>query len=136
MGDLAGAENFLRHLRAIHPDDPEILEKLAVMISRQGGRANEAAALFVQACQLRPDSVNAWDGLANSLSQSGDLQQAREAGERSLALKTVAAAQLSGWALPAGEAQAFLRRPGQPSRINCISFSIWAVIPATCAMPC
>lgn len=129
LGDLAGAENFLRRLLAIHPEDPEILENLAVMISRQGGRASEAASLFRQACLLRPDSVNAWDGLANCLSQAGDLPQARKAGERSLALKTSSAKLLSDWAPPSGGVEAFLQRPGQASRINCISFSIWGANP-------
>jgi GR25 family glycosyltransferase involved in LPS biosynthesis len=129
LGDLAGAENFLRNLLAIHPEDPEIIENLAVMISRQGERASEAASLFEQACELRPDSVNAWDGLASARSTSGDDQRARQAGERSLALKTVAAKPLSGWAPPAGGVQAFLQRPGQASRIHCISFSIWGTNP-------
>ena len=129
LGDLAGAENFLRNLLAIHPEDPEIIENLAVMISRQGKRASEAARLFAQACQLRPDSVNAWDGLANAQSTSGDEQQARQAGERSLALKTIAAKPLPGWAPPAEGVQAFLLRPGQASRIHCISFSIWGANP-------
>lgn len=129
LGDLAGAEFFLGNLMAIHPGDPEIIENLAVMISRQGGRANEAASLYGQACQLRPDSVNAWDGLARCLSHVGDLQQAQKAGERSLALKTDAAAPLKAWSPPAGEAQAFLQRPGQASRMNSISFSIWGTNP-------
>ncbi len=129
LGDLAGAERFLRYLLAIHPEDPEIIENLAVMISRQGGRSSEAASFFGQACQLRPDSVNALDGLANCLSQLGDLKQARKAGERSLAIKTAAAASLNGWALPEGGVHSFLLRPGQASRINCISFSIWGTDP-------
>lgn len=125
LGDLPGAENFLKRLLAMHQDDAEILENLAVVISRQPSRADEAALLFERVCQLSPDSANAWDGLANSFSKLGRSKAAQKAGERSLALKTTSASPLPNWSLPAMGPAAFLQRPGQPSRIDCISFSIW-----------
>lgn len=129
LGDLASAESFLRRLLAIYPDDPEILENLAVMVSRQGGRQMEAVPLFQQACELRPVSANAWDGLANVLSKSGRYSEARQAGERALALKTETAKPLLQWSPPDVTPQAYLQRPGFEDRIDCVSFSIWGSNP-------
>ncbi len=125
LGDLATAEQVLRRLLGMHPDDPAVLENLAVAISHQGNRAEEAAPLFERVCALRPESANAWDGLAHALANCGREEEARQAGERALALKTDAAAPLPGWKPPNGSPQGFLQRPGQANRINCISFSIW-----------
>mgnify|MGYP006276373917 CR=1 FL=1 len=100
LGDLAGAEQFLQRLLAIHPDDVEILENLAVAISRQNGRGQDALPLYQRVCELRPESVNAWSGLTHALARTGQHQQAQAAGERTLQLKTEAAAVLPGWAPP------------------------------------
>lgn len=129
LGDLLGAESFLKRLLQIHPDDPEILANLAVAISRQTGRASEALPLYRRLTTLDPDLINAWDGLAHVLSSSGQLQEARQAGERSLSLKTAAARPLPDWSPPAITAQQFLQRSAQSSRRNIISFSIWGSNP-------
>lgn len=94
LGDLPSAEQFLQRLAAIHPDDGDILEILAVVISRQLQRAADALPLFEQVCTLRPESANAWDGPASALSRTDQRQRAQQAGERALALKTAAATPL------------------------------------------
>jgi hypothetical protein len=129
LGDLRGAEQFLGQLQTMHPNDADILENLAVVISRQAGRGDEALPLFRRVCELRPDCANGWDGLAKELARSHQYQQAQQAGERSLALKTAATVPLAKWAPPAGTPQDFLQRPGQAERIDCISFSIWGSNP-------
>jgi hypothetical protein len=129
LGDLRGAEQFLGQLQTMHPNDADILENLAVVISRQAGRGDEALPLFRLVCELRPDCANAWDGLAKELARSHQYQQAQQAGERSLALKTAATVPLANWAPPAGTPQDFLQRPGQAKRIDFISFSIWGSNP-------
>ena len=129
LGDLRGAEQFLQRLLTMHPDDAEILENLAVVISRQGNRGDDALALFHRVCELRPESSNAWDGLAKELARSGHYSDAKHAGEQSLALKTTAAKPLPNWENPEGTPQAFLQRPRQGEPIHCISFSIWGSNP-------
>ena len=96
LGDLSGAELFLRRLLQVHPEDVEILENLAVMLGRQG-KAAEAAPCFEQVVARSPGNVNAWDGLAASLARLERFAEARAAGERSLALKTEAGRPLPGW---------------------------------------
>ena len=129
LGDLRGAEQFLGQLQTMHPNDADILENLAVVISRQAGRGDEALPLFRRVCDLRPDCANAWDGLAKELARSHQYQQAQQAGERSLALKTAATVPLAKWAPPAGTPQDSCSAPAQAKRIDCISFSIWGSNP-------
>ncbi|MFO7629040.1 MAG: tetratricopeptide repeat protein, partial [Prochlorococcaceae cyanobacterium] len=128
LGDLPGAERFLRQLLQVHPQDQEILENLAVVLSRQG-KAAEAAPCFEQVVARSPGSVNAWDGLAASLSRLERYGEARAAGERSLALKTEAARPLPHWQPPAGTPQQHLERPGREQRRDLIAFSIWGTNP-------
>ncbi len=124
-GDLRGAELFLRRLLTIHPNDAEILENLAVVISRQNNRGDEAELLLHRVCALRPDSANAWDGLAKELARSGRHQEAQRAGERSLDLKTASAKPLPDWSPPSGSPQVFLQRLGRAKGMRRISFSLW-----------
>ena len=87
LGDLPGAELFLRQLLKVHPEDLEILENLAAVLSRQK-KAAEAISILEQVVARSPGSANAWDGLAASLARLKRFAEARAAGERSLALKT------------------------------------------------
>ncbi len=128
LGDLGSAEHFLQRLLAVHPDDPEILENLAVVLSRQGKSAN-AIPLFQQVIALQPESANAWDGLAICAFSAGDEPAARAAGERSLALKTAAARSLPNWSLPSGSPTAYLERPAAEQRRDVIAFSLWGSNP-------
>jgi len=66
LGDLPGAELFLRQLLQVHPEDLEILENLAAVLSRQK-KATEAVSILEQVVARSPGSANAWDGLAASL---------------------------------------------------------------------
>ncbi len=129
LGDLPAAEQFLRRLLVMHPDDAEILENLAVLVSQQPDRNGDAIPLFQRATELRPDSANGWDGLAKVLATAGDFAAAQRAGERSQQLKAEAAAPLPGWSPPAEGVDRFLQRAPAPDgpaqRVDCLSFSIW-----------
>jgi tetratricopeptide (TPR) repeat protein len=83
LGDLATAESFLRRLVAAHPSDPQVLENLAVVLSRQEKNA-EALPLWEAVTSRRPQSINAWDGLANCRADLGQFEGARQAGEVAL----------------------------------------------------
>ena len=124
LGDLAGAEQFLRRLHEAYPHDLEILENLAVMLGRQR-KDPEAIACFERLVELGSRNVNCWDGLAAAFSRTGRLEQARQAGERALAMKTAAAQPLPGWRPPAGRPLDYLQRPGAAERRDVIAFSIW-----------
>jgi len=128
LGDLPGAELFLRRLLQVHPEDLEILENLAAVLSRQR-KAAEAVSILEQVVARYPGSANAWDGLAASLARLKRFAEARAAGERSLALKTEAALPLPGWQPPAGTPQQHLERPGLQQRRDVIAFSIWGSHP-------
>lgn len=130
LGDLAGAEHFLRKLLVVHPDDQEILENLAVIVGRQG-RSGEAVRLFEQVLLMAGDtaSANVWDGLTANLAQLNRFEEARKAGERALAIKTAAARLLPSWQPPAGTPRDHLNRPGRERRRDVIAFSLWGANP-------
>lgn len=130
LGDLAGSERFLRQLLLVHPNDLEMLENLAVVVGRQG-RHGEAVTLFERVLALAGDAVgaNVWDGLTANLSQLERYEEARSAGERALALKTLAAQPLPGWRPPAETPRQHLERPGRERRRDVISFSLWGANP-------
>ena len=128
LGDLPGAELFLRQLLQVHPEDLEILENLAAVLSRQK-KATEAVSILEQVVARSPGSANAWDGLAASLARLERFAEARAAGERSLALKTEAGRPLPSWQPPAGSPQQHLERPGRQQRRDVIAFSIWGSNP-------
>lgn len=130
LGDLAGAERFLRQLLIIHPNDLEITENLAVMVGRQG-RASEAVHLFERVLQLAGDkaSANMWDGLAANLAELQRYDKAREAGSRALAMKTEAARPLPGWEPPSTTPSKHLQRDGYKQRDDVIAFSLWGANP-------
>ncbi len=126
LGDLPGTECFLRQLLRVHPNDPEMLENLAVVAGLQG-RHEEAVTLFERVLALAGDAVpaNVWDGLTTSLPKLERYDEARSAGERALAQKTAAAQPLPGWRPPAITPRRHLERPGQERRRDVISFSLW-----------
>lgn len=130
LGDLAGAERFLRQLLVVHPDDLEIIENLAVMVGRQG-RSAEAVRLFERVLHMAGDkaSANMWDGLTANLANLKRFEEARKAGERSLMTKTAAARLLPGWQAPAGTPHQHLDRPGREQRRDVIAFSLWGANP-------
>lgn len=128
LGDLAGAELFLRRLLEQYPEDLEILENLAVLLGRQH-KDPEAIERFQQVLQLQPDRANAWDGLAASYSRASRFAEAQQAGEQSLALKTAAAAVLPGWSPPACTPAVFLEQAAPEERRDRIAFSIWGSNP-------
>lgn len=130
LGDFPETERFLRQLLLVHPNDPEMLENLAVVVGRQG-RHDEAVALFERVLALGGDAVpaNVWDGLTANLSQLERYDEARSAGERALAQKTAAAHPLPGWRPPAMTPRHYLERPGRERRRDVISFSLWGANP-------
>lgn len=128
LGDLKEAERFLRMLLHVHPDDNEILENLAVTLSRQG-RAAEAIPCFERVLARDPRVANAWDGLTACLAEEKRYDEAARSGEQALALKTEAAKPLEPWQLPARTPRDYLARPGLEERRDVVSFSIWGADP-------
>lgn len=128
LGDLKEAERFLRMLLQVHPDDLEIQENLAVMLSRQG-RAAEAIPCFEHVLARDARLANAWDGLTACLAEEKRYDEAVRSGERSLALKTETARPLEHWQPPTTTPRAYLERPGLEARRDVVSFSIWGANP-------
>jgi GR25 family glycosyltransferase involved in LPS biosynthesis len=128
LGDFAGAEQFMRRLHEAYPHDLEILENLAVMLGRQR-KDGEAIATFERLLELGSTNVNCWDGLAAAFSRGGRLEEARQAGERALEIKTAAAQPLPGWQPPVVYPHDYLQRPGVAERCDVIAFSIWGANP-------
>ena len=126
LGDLAGTERFLRQLLAVHPDDLEMLENLAVVVGRQD-RCAEALTLLERVLALAGEAVsaNVLDAMTANLAQLERFEEARQTGERSLAQKTKAARPLPGWLPPAGSPRQHLDRPGREQRRDVIAFSLW-----------
>jgi Flp pilus assembly protein TadD len=69
----------------LHPTDPSLRLELG-SIFYSGQKYNEAALLFQQATELKPDYVNAYYNLANALKQTNQLEQAKVAYQKTLAL--------------------------------------------------
>ena len=130
LGDLPQAEHYLRILLAIHPNDPEIIENLAVVLKRQD-KSRPAMALFLQVVQANCNSTNAWDGLASCFADESRFEDAKMAGERSLSLKTQAAKPLADWQVPTVTTKQFLEQQRQAGNAvqNVISFSLWGSTP-------
>ncbi len=89
IGSAEGADQWTvtSYVRAIelHPADPSLrLELGSIMYSLQ--KFDEASLLFQQAAELKPDYVNAYYNLANSLKQSNHLDQAKVAYQKTLSL--------------------------------------------------
>lgn len=126
LDDLSQAERYLRILLAIHPDDIEVLENLAVVLKRQG-KSKEAFPFFEQVVQQAPFSCNAWDGLTACLETEQRFEEARRAGERSLELKTQQAQPLPDWRPPQQSPHQLLeqRRRSGAALNNVVSFSLW-----------
>jgi tetratricopeptide (TPR) repeat protein len=126
MGDVRSAERVLSDALQSYPEDVEILENLAVVIGRQQGRAAEAASIFRKVIARRPQSVNAWDGLAASLAGLKDWRGARLAGAEALRRKDTACGSQTNWQLPTIAPKRFLE---ERSQTHVIAFSLWGENP-------
>jgi tetratricopeptide (TPR) repeat protein len=105
-----------------YPDDIEALKNLGTCLARTG---QLAAAYEAQqkVLSVQPDNFGAWDSMAMVCSGLGLREEARKAGEQSLALKdALSNGQHAPWALPSGSAADFATQTG---KTPVISFSLW-----------
>jgi hypothetical protein len=125
-GDPAAAAQFLAMARAEHPRHPELLQNLAVCLSR-AGRPAEAIAAWRDFLAVAPATPLAYDGLASCHYALGQFDAAAAAGTQALLLKdTLHGAPRPGWRLPAGTPQAFAAAPGKH---DVVAFSLWGANP-------
>ncbi|MDB4884395.1 MAG: Tetratricopeptide 2 repeat-containing protein [Gemmatimonadetes bacterium] len=75
QGDFDAALTSYRLAMRDHPNDPRILQNMAIAFSRTG-RMNEAVAAYRRALELDPELSGAHYGLAFLLIKRGDLAEA------------------------------------------------------------
>jgi Tetratricopeptide repeat len=125
-GDPAAAAQVLTTARGTHPRHPELLQNLAVCLSR-AGRPAEAIAAWQDFLAVAPETPLAHDGLAACHYALGRFEAAAASGARSLVLKDALHGRAPrGWRLPAGTPQAFA---GAPGKRDVIAFSLWGEQP-------
>jgi tetratricopeptide (TPR) repeat protein len=83
LGDLAGAEKFVRRVLAGSPDSPADLSQLALVLAREG-RLAEARTAGRQALALNPRQADSWHVLGNVAFLAGDRAEARRCWTRAL----------------------------------------------------
>jgi tetratricopeptide (TPR) repeat protein len=76
-GDAASAERVLRQALAIDPDDPVVMNNLAVACA-QLGRPEEGEALSLRLYERHPDYLFGRTALASLAAERGELERARE----------------------------------------------------------
>jgi hypothetical protein len=126
LGDPGAAAKLLESACRAHPGNHDLLGNLAVCLSRsqQHAAAVERAreVLALDPCQPMP-----YDTLSHSLSMLNRLEEAAQAGTRSLQLKAARApAPASHWRLPAGPPRAVADAAGKR---HVISYSLWGANP-------
>lgn len=85
-GDLAGAEKLYRRVLKQHPDQPAVLNNLAVLLKARGQREAAERALG-RALAAAPDHAEAWNNLGTLLDEDGRADAALAAYERAIALQ-------------------------------------------------
>ena len=80
-GDVSAARDVLEQLITKVPDDPQILNYLAVT-THQTGNSSQARELFERAVQVEPNFVEAWRNLGNLTHEMGEFDQAIKAFSR------------------------------------------------------
>ncbi|MBR0786908.1 tetratricopeptide repeat protein [Bradyrhizobium iriomotense] len=86
VGDIKQAYMAWRDAHAFEPGDAVTKSNLA-LIAAKFGKADEAVRLAEEAVNARPDDANCWTILANVQFRLGRLEEARQAGLRSLKIK-------------------------------------------------
>jgi hypothetical protein len=125
-GDAATAAQVLSMGRAAHPRHPELLQNLAVCLSR-AGRPAEATGAWRDFLAVAPETPLAHDGLAACHYALGQFDAAAAAGTRALVLKDAQHGRpRPGWRLPAGTPEAFAAAPGKRP---VVAFSLWGANP-------
>ncbi len=76
-GQAARAEEIFRQALVLEPDQPTVLQNLAVSIGMQG-RGEEARKLFYQIHEKHPDYLFARTSVAMDQAKEGNLEKARE----------------------------------------------------------
>lgn len=121
-GRYAEAAEALRRLIAVEPDCHPALQKLGVCCLRTADLAAAERALLEAARRL-PADPGAFDGLAETYGQLGDLTRARQAGRRALVLRDGAIP------LRLGPPPAVPPRPGGA---GLVAFSLFGDLPRYC----
>ena len=80
-GDVSAARDVLEQLIAGVPDDPQILNYLAVT-THQTGDPSQARELFERAVQVEPNFVEAWSNLGSLTHEMGEFDRAIKAYSR------------------------------------------------------
>ena len=83
LGDLAGAEKYVRHVLEVFPDSPADLSQLALVLAREGKLA-EARTAGEQALAFNPHQADSWHVLGNVAFLAGDRAGARMCWSRAL----------------------------------------------------
>jgi tetratricopeptide (TPR) repeat protein len=76
-GDAAGAERLLRQALVLGPDDPVVMNNLAVACAELG-RTDESKALSIRLHERHPDYLFGRTALANLAAERGELDRARQ----------------------------------------------------------
>ncbi len=84
-GNLQRAEQMLLELEKAHPEQPEVLYRLGVILLRQQ-KTEAAGERLEKAARLAPGSPLVWLGAAQTRLQLGRREEAIEAAERALSL--------------------------------------------------
>jgi tetratricopeptide (TPR) repeat protein len=84
-GRLAEAEQLYLQILQQHPEQPDALHWLGVIVF-QGGKQNEGLANLQKSLAVNPNDANAHNSLGNMLLEQGDLQQSALHLRRAIAL--------------------------------------------------
>ena len=126
LGDLQACASILGAILKKFPNDVDALENLGVIL-RKTGRFREALVNLEKAHARDPRRPNLLDALAHTYGNLGQLEKAREFGEKSLNLKAETAGRNAPvYPLPSAAPPPF--DPARPTR-NVIAFSLWGAQP-------
>lgn len=121
-GEWGKAVSVLEEVSRAYADDMEALFNLGICYIKAGNQLKAVEKLEEVSSRI-PSFFMAWDGLAEAYTNLGRFPEAKEAGERSLALKDEAAkSPLPEWS-PPGVSPSEFARTGKKRDV--IAFSLW-----------
>lgn len=121
-GEWGKAVSVLEAVCRAYTDDMEALFNLGICYSKSGNQ-KKAVEKLEEVLKRIPRFFMAWDGLAEAYTNLGLFSEAKEAGERSLALKDESAkSPFPGWSPPGVPASEYA---GAGKKRNVLSFSLW-----------
>jgi len=128
-GEIEAAAGRVARLACLHPDNPALLDQLALALDRLGGRGAEVEAVLCRAVALGPKDADRRRRWGDALLEAGRPAEAIDAFESSLnlapdhpdALLGLGLARLRAGAAAAAEAalrRALAQRPGHMQTLN------------------